>query len=128
MDWFRDGDFLMEFFAELNEDNIVIRVIAVHDNELLDEDNNTSEQKGVDFCIAHYGGTWIQTSDDPNFRKNYAGINYIYDSVRDAFINKKPYPSWILNESTCKWESPTPYPTDDKDYIWDEATLSWIEF
>ena len=117
----------MAFFAELNEDNIVIRVIVVHDNELLDEDNNVSEQKGIDFCIAHYGGTWIQTSDDPNFRKNYAGINDIYDPIRDAFIpNSPPYPSWVLNDSTCKWETPIPYPQDGQFYDWDENTISWL--
>ena len=116
----------MAFFAELNEDSVVLRVIVVHDNELLDEDNNASEQKGIDFCIAHYGGTWIQTSDDPNFRKNYAGIGGIYDPIRDAFIKTSLYPSWILNEETCRWEAPTPYPADDRDYLWDENTTSWL--
>lgn len=118
----------MAFFAELNEDSVVLRVIVVHDNELIDEDNNnTSEQKGIDFCISHYGGTWIQTFDNNATRKNYASSGDFYDSSLDAFISEKPYSSWILNESTCKWEAPTPRPADDKDYMWDEATTSWIE-
>jgi hypothetical protein len=60
-------------------------------------------------------------------RKNYAGIGYLYDPIRDAFIPPKPFESWILNEETCVWEAPIARPVDDKFYNWDEATLSWIE-
>jgi len=60
-------------------------------------------------------------------RYNYAGIGYTYDEVRDAFIAPKPYPSWVLNETNCQWGAPTPYPTDDKTYSWDEPTTSWVE-
>lgn len=60
-------------------------------------------------------------------RKNYAGIGYTYDSVRDAFIPPKPYPSWLLNEQTCLWEAPVPYPNDGKDYVWDESIQNWVE-
>ena len=116
----------MAFFAELNEYNVVLRVIVVNDDELLDENNELQEQKGIDFCIAHYGGTWLQTSDDLNFRKNYAGTNDIYDPIRDAFITTCPYPSWVLNDSNCKWEAPTPYPQDGEFYYWDENTTSWL--
>jgi len=76
----------MAHFAELDENNIVLRVIVVHNNELLDENGNESEQKGIDFCVAHYGGTWIQTSYNGNFREQYAGIGHAYDSVTDVFI------------------------------------------
>jgi len=72
-------------------------------------------------------GEWIQTSYDGSIRKNYAGIGYTYDSTRDAFIPPKPYPSWVLNEDTCQYDSPVPYPTDDKHYTWDEETTNWIE-
>jgi hypothetical protein len=60
-------------------------------------------------------------------RKNYAGIGYKYDRVRDAFIPPRPYPSWILNDDSCLWEAPVPYPTDDKIYTWNEDTISWVE-
>jgi hypothetical protein len=117
----------MAHFAELDENNVVKQVIVVHNNELLDKNGNESEQKGIDFCVAHYGGTWIQTSYNCNIRKNYAGTGMIYDPVRDAFILLKPFESWVLNEDTCQWETPFPYPTDGKEYIWDEATINWIE-
>ena len=61
------------------------------------------------------------------FRKNYAGIGMSYDAIRDAFIPIKKYPSMILNENTCQWDYPVPYPTDNKYYTWDEATTSWVE-
>ena len=82
-------------------------------------------------------GEWIQTSYNTHggqhtlggtpLRKNYAGIGYSYDRTKDAFIPPQPYASWTLDEETCLWESPTPYPTDDKVYHWDEATTSWVE-
>ena len=117
----------MAHFAELDENNVVKRVIVIHNNELLDENGNESEQKGIDFCVAHYGGTWIQTSYNANFRKNFAGIAFLYDPVLDGFIEYKPFESWVLNENTCQWEPPIPYPTDDKNYLWDESTLNWVE-
>ena len=82
-------------------------------------------------------GEWIQTSYNTHggqhtlggtpLRKNYAGIGYTYDRVKDAFIPPQPFASWTLDEETCLWESPTPYPTDDKIYHWDETTTSWVE-
>lgn len=81
-------------------------------------------------------GEWIQTSYNTHggqhpegrpLRKNYAGIGYIYDRQRDAFIPPQPFASWTLNEQSCLWEPPTPYPTDGKQYVWDEATTSWKE-
>jgi hypothetical protein len=61
------------------------------------------------------------------FRKNFAGIGYTYDKTRDAFIPPKPFESWLLNDDTCYWIPPVPYPTDGKVYYWDETSLSWIE-
>ena len=122
----------MAHFAELGIDNVVLRVIVVHNNELLDENGQESEAKGREFCRSLFGGTWVQTSYNGNMRKNYAGQGYTYDSQRDAFIPPKPFPSWVLNEATCRWDSPVPYPTDvgtpeaPKRYIWDEATISWV--
>ena len=68
-----------------------------------------------------------RTSYNGNIRKNYAGIGYTYDEQRDAFIPPKPYESWVLNEQTCLWNPPVPYPNDNKDYIWDENTKTWSQ-
>ena len=76
----------MAHFAQLDENNIVINVIVVHNNELIDDDGNELEQKGIDFCVAHFGGTWIQTSYNATFRGLFAGIGYTYDSTLDEFI------------------------------------------
>jgi hypothetical protein len=114
----------MAHFAQL-ENNIVKQVIVVSNQEMLDENGQESEQKGIDFCSNLLGGTWKQTSYNGNFRKNYAGIGYTYDKVRDAFIAPKPYNSWLLDENTCKWKAPVDYPTDGKIYIWNEETLTW---
>ena len=75
----------MAHFAELDENNIVTRVIVVHNNELL-VNGIELEQKGIDFCVAHYGGTWIQTSYNNNFRSCYAGCGYIYDPINNVFV------------------------------------------
>jgi hypothetical protein len=126
MDWKRERNFLMAHFAELDESNIVKQVIVVHNNELLDENGNESEQKGIDFCVQLLGGTWVQTSYNATIRKNYACIGDLYDPIRDAFIPLKPYASWVLDENTCRWEAPVTKPIG-KLYIWDEQTLAWVE-
>jgi len=125
-------------FAKLNQENIVIAVNVVHNNELL-VDGVESEQKGIDFInnLLKTNDTWKQTSynthggvhklDGTPLRKNYAGIGYTYDETRDAFIAPQPYPSWTLNEDTCRWEGPVAYPDDDKHYKWNEETTSWDE-
>ena len=119
----------MAHFAQLDENNIVTQVIVVHNNELM-LDGEESEDKGILFCKSLYGSDtkWKQTSYNGNFRKNYAGIGYTFDKDRNAFIAPKPYDSWVLNETNCLWEAPAPYPTDGKNYIWNEDTISWQEF
>jgi hypothetical protein len=93
-----------------------------------------AEQDVIDSGL--FGTGWIQTSYNTHggqhpegrpLRKNYAGVGYLYNAYRDAFIPPKPYASWSLNEDTCLWESPTPMPTDGKPYIWDEITTAWIK-
>jgi hypothetical protein len=116
----------MAHFAEIGLNNTVLRVIVVHNNELLDENGVEQESKGIDFCRNLLGGTWVQTSYNNNFRKNFAGAGFTYDSERDAFISPKPYASWILNEDTCRWNAPVEMPEDGV-YQWDEDTLSWVE-
>lgn len=117
----------MAHFAQLDENNVVLQVIVVHNNELLDG-GVESEAKGINFCRSLFPGTnWKQTSYNGNMRKNYAGIGYTYDTQRDAFIPPKPYSSWILDNESCVWNAPISYPTDGKRYFWDEATITWLE-
>ena len=115
----------MAHFAEIGLNNTVLRVIVVHNNELLDENRRESEAKGAEFCRNLFGGTWLQTSYNGNMRKNYAGIGFTYDAQRDAFIPPQPFPSWVLVEDTCQWTAPVAMPIDGKMYSWDEATTSW---
>ena len=118
----------MASFAQLNENSIVTDVIVVNNETIDNLPFPESEPVGVAFCQSLYGSTtvWKQTSYNANFRKNFAGLGYTYDPVLDAFIPPQPYPSWLLNTTTCQWEAPVPYPTDGQMYAWDEATLSWI--
>ena len=121
----------MAHFAEVDENKIVQRVIV-------------AEQDFIDSGAVGDANNWIQTSyntrggvhyapnsNEPDggvaLRKNYAGKGYTYDQTRDAFIEPKPYPSWELDDDTCLWNPPTPYPDDGKDYAWDEDTTSWVE-
>jgi hypothetical protein len=108
----------MAHFAELDENNTVIRVL-VTDNDFPNE--------GYDWLVETLGGTWVQTSYNATIRKNFAGVGFTYDEALDAFIAPQPFDSWLLNEETCLWEAPSPYPTDGKNYNWDEETQDWIE-
>jgi len=120
----------MAHFAEIDENGTVLRVLVVDNAQESDGQNFLANTLGL-------GGTWVKTSYNTvggvhkdggtPFRKNYAGIGYKYDSVRDAFIAPKPYDSWTLNEDSCLWEAPVAYPTDGKIYFWNEETTSWEE-
>ena len=114
----------MAHFAQL-ENNVVKQVIVVSNQDILDEQGQESEEKGIAFCSNLLGGTWKQTSYNAKIRKNYAGIGYTYDEGRDAFIPPKPFNSWLLDEDTCQWKAPVDYPTDGKRYTWNEETLTW---
>ena len=113
----------MSHFAKVR-DGVVIQVLV-------------AEQEFFDTFVDSSPGEWIQTSYNTHggvhtlggtpLRKNYAGIGYTYDRVRDAFIPPKPYASWTLNEDTCLWDAPTPCPTNGKIYNWDENTQQWVE-
>lgn len=110
----------MSHWAEIDKNNIVIRV-------LVGDNNDPNGDEGYQWFVKNLGGTWIKTSYNGNIRKNYAGIGYTYDAGRDAFIPPKPFDSWVLNEDTCQWEAPVAYPTDGKLYLWNEETTQWIE-
>lgn len=115
----------MAHFAELDENNVVLQVIVVHNNELMDTDGTENEAKGVQFCNSLFGhNNWIQTSYNANMRKQFAGIGYTYDDVNDVFVSPQPYPSWSLDENH-DWQAPTPKPEDENTYIWNEETQSW---
>lgn len=114
----------MAHFAKLDENNKVMQVIVINNSEL---DSQNEEGSGLAWLEVWSGGytNWKQTSYNGNFRKHYAGIGYEYRPDLDAFIPPKPYDSWILNEDTCQWEAPTPYPTNGGIYIWVEDDLNW---
>lgn len=127
----------MSHWAELDENNIVVRV-------LVGDNNDPAGDEGYQWLIDNLGGTWIKTSynaiggkrrnpetneitEEPGFRKNYAGIGFTWDESRDAFIPPKPFKAWVLNEETCQWKTPIEYPNDGKFYLWDDETDNWKE-
>ena len=114
----------MAHFAEIDENDIVLRIIVVSNDEILDEEGVETESIGQQFCTDLLGGTWVQCSYNSNIRGRYARIGDTYDSDLDLFILPKPFPSWSLAEDTGGWEPPTPYIVG---YIWDEDTLSWVK-
>jgi len=126
----------MAYFAKIGLNSKVIEVLSVHNNVLKDADGVEQESIGIDFLTKLTGyPIWKQTSYNTvggvhklggtPLRKNYAGIGMTYDEDRDAFIYKKPYNSWVLNETTCLWNAPVVMPQDGKPYKWNEQTLSW---
>ena len=115
----------MNIFAKIGLNNKVIDRVVVHNNELLDENNQPNENLGISFLTNLTGwAIWKQSFKDGT-RKNQAGIGYTYDENRDAFIPPKPFNSWTLNETTCQWEAPVVYPTDGQIYNWNEETKQW---
>ena len=112
----------MAHYAFLDENNIVVEVITgIDETELIDGLNPEI------WCGNFKNLNCVRTSYNGKIRKNYAGIGYKYDVNLDAFISPKPFESFLLNEITCKWEAPIPYPNDGKKYIWNEEELKWDE-
>lgn len=107
----------MAYFCELDNDNIVTRVV-VTDDEM--------PNKGHDWLVTTFGGNWIETSYDGSFRANYASTGWLYDEAKDVFIAPQPYPSWTLDTNTYQWIPPYPRP-EDVARDWDEDSLSWVE-
>ena len=119
----------MAHFAKVNENNIVIKVHVVDNEHLLNEDGVEKEALGIAYLNEVYGAlptgfTWVQTSYNANFRKQYCGGGFTYDKVNDVFISLKPYPSWTLDAS-FDWQAPTAMPDDGKLYTWDEDKKVW---
>ena len=120
----------MAHFAKIDsQTNLVVEVNVVNNDDIGNLEFPQSEPVGIEFLApwSTEGTYWKQTSYNGNFRKNYAGIGDTFDAGRDAFIAPKPFNSWSLNEQTCRWEAPIPYPDDGKNYQWNEETLSWDE-
>ena len=130
----------MASFAKIGLNNKVIEVLSVNNEVLKDADGTEQEVNGIDFLTKLTGyPIWVQTSynthggvhdnSETPLRKNHAGIGMTYDEERDAFIPKKPYNSWILNEQTCLWVAPVDMPTalleENQYYSWNESTLTW---
>jgi hypothetical protein len=126
----------MASFAKIGLNNKVIEVLSVVNQVLHDSNGIEQESIGIDFLTKLTGyPVWKQTSYNTRggvhnnngtpLRKNHAGIGMTYDEDRDAFIHKKPFNSWILNETSCLWEAPVAYPQDENRYKWNEQTLSW---
>lgn len=131
----------MSHFAQVDENNIVINILVGYNDD-------PAGDEGYSWFVENLGGTWIKTSynavggkrrnpdtgeifDEPGFRKNYAQVGYTWDPIRDAFIPPQDFSSWTLNEETCLWESPIPYPAFDEEnpkyYEWNENILNWEE-
>jgi len=119
----------MSHFAEINNDNIVQRVI-VADQDFIDSGAVGDANNWVQTSYNTRGGVhYAPNSNTPDegvaFRKNYAGVGYTYDESRDAFIGPKSYASWVLDEDTCQWVAPVDFPDDGELYIWNEETVTW---
>jgi hypothetical protein len=115
----------MAHFAELTEKNIVSKVIVVNNNELIDDNGNESEEKGIKFCQKLFGGRWIQASYNGSFRNKFPSAGYSYDEVDDVFIEPQPYPSWVLNTETYRWEAPVARPDLGVPIKWNEELGNW---
>ena len=116
----------MAHFAELDDNNIVKRVIVVATKDNSDANGVEKESIGRAFYERLFGGNWVQTSYNGNIRKRYAGIGYSYDPALDAFIAPQPYPSWTLDDN-ADWQAPVPIPSDGKMYAWDEDAQAWVD-
>jgi len=145
----------MAHFAELDRDNVVLRVIVIDNADTVKDSFKTSkpllstpallkatsgktikvdgvdtewedEQKGISLCQKLLGGSWIQTSYHGNFRRRFAGQGYSYDPKLDVFLHPRPFPSWELDKS-LEWQAPVPRPVDEREYLWDEKGQQWIE-
>jgi len=108
----------MAHWAELDENNIVLRVVVT-------DNNDPAGDEGYSWLVNNLGGRWVQTSYNGNFRKNFAGAGAIYDEELDAFLPIKRFDSWVLNRETIEWEPPIPCIEDDNFYVWSEDTKSW---
>jgi hypothetical protein len=131
----------MAHYAQLDSENVVVQVFVGRDDVVDGIDHWETYYAPEGYTVRQtsyntYGGVHYTTDDDGNpgpsedqskaLRFNYAGIGFTYDEERDAFIPPKPFESWGLDEATCLWKAPVPYPTDGKAYLWDEDAGEWV--
>ena len=114
----------MAHFAELDANNVVLRVIVVDNKDTADANGVEKEHIGAAFCERLFGGNWKQTSYNGSIRKHYAGAGFTYNADIDAFVPPQPFPSWTL-DADCNWQPPVAMPTDGGRYSWDEANQAW---
>lgn len=115
----------MAHFAEIDNNNVVLRVVVVDNKDTADANGVEKEHIGAAYLERLLGGTWVQTSYNGSIRKHYAGAGYKFDAGLDAFIPPQPYPSWTL-DADCNWQAPVPMPSDGQMYSWDEAAGNWV--
>ena len=115
----------MAHFAELNDLNIVLRVLVIGNSCCIDKNGRESETVGAQYCHSLFGGRWVQTSYNSRMRQKYAGIGDRYDAALDVFISPQPYASWSLDDQYT-WQPPVAYPSDNKAYVWNEQAQAWV--
>lgn len=120
----------MSHFAEISGSNNIVTRVIVAEQDFINSGAVGDPSNWIQTSYnTHYGVHYAPNTTEPDggtqLRKNYAGIGYTYDRSRDAFYSPQPFQSWILNEDTCWWEAPVPYPDDDRDYLWDEDSCVW---
>ena len=115
----------MAHFAEIDSNNVVLRVVVVDNKDTADAASVEKEHIGAAYLERLLGGTWKQTSYNGTIRKHYAGAGYTYDTSLDAFVPPQPFPSWSL-DADCNWQAPVPMPSDGQMYSWDEAAGNWV--
>jgi len=118
----------MADFARIDSNNIVQNVYSIANEHLINEQGNEEEAFGIVYLnnTIGVGFTWVQTSKDNNFRKNFAGLGYTYDKTNDMFLKPQPYESWTLDAS-FDWQPPIAMPDDGSGYTWNEDTTAWDE-
>jgi hypothetical protein len=117
----------MAHFCEVDENNVVIRVIVVGNDDIKNTNGEEEEAVGQAFCVSLFGGRWLQTSYNNTFRKQMAQTGGSYNEGLDMFISPQTFESWTLNNTTGDWEAPVALPVDDKRYYWNEESLNWVE-
>ena len=117
----------MAHFAELDSNNVVLRVVVIANKDTANAQGVEKEYIGAAYCERLFGGRWVQTSYNGSIRGSYAGVGMVYNEQLNVFMSAQPFPSWVVDVAKKDWVAPVAMPDDGKSYDWDEATLSWVE-